>query len=112
MKFNDYPVAARVTARADMPSLSTPQARMLNWALGLSGETGELNDHIKKHIFHGHDLDIDYVVKELGDIMWYVANMAHEVDRSLESVADTNIDKLKNRYGGEFSIEASINREQ
>ena len=108
---NDYQVAARITARADMPQLSTPQMRMLNWALGL-GEVGELQNLVKKWLFHGHDQDRKEMINELGDIMWYVANMAQELDVSLEYVMQRNLEKLKGRYPEGFNPAASINRKE
>jgi NTP pyrophosphatase (non-canonical NTP hydrolase) len=82
------------------------------WALGLAGEAGEVADHIKKYIKHGHPLDRDRVKKELGDVLWYVAVMALELDIALEDVANANIEKLKARYPQGFSTEASLNRKE
>ena len=79
-------------------------------ALGLGGESGEVLDHIKKYYGHGHELDIDYLKKELGDILWYVAYMAEVLGLDLEDVAKCNIDKLTKRYPEGFSNEASKNR--
>jgi NTP pyrophosphatase (non-canonical NTP hydrolase) len=55
-----------------------------NYALGLDGETGELVDAVKKHVFHGHVIDKDYVKKEAGDILWYSSQLARlfEIDLS------------------------------
>ena len=83
---------------------------LVNVALGLTGEAGEFADHIKKVIYHGHDLDRVYVRKELGDILWYVAVGASLVDTDLSMIARINVDKLKARYPEGFSSEASINR--
>lgn len=79
-------------------------------ALGLSGETGEVNDHIKKYLGHGHKLDKEYITKELGDILWYIAYMADTLDISLEDIAKANIEKLAKRYPDGFSKERSLNR--
>lgn len=84
--------------------------RFCNWSMGLAGETGELIDLLKKHIFHRHRLDRQAAKKELGDILWYVALLAHELGYTLSDVAETNIQKLTARYGNGFSSEASINR--
>ena len=83
---------------------------ILNASLGLSGEVGELNDMIKKWIFHGHDLDIYHVQKEIGDIMWYVAMMCESFGLSLDGVMKANIDKLEARYPEGFNTELSKNR--
>jgi NTP pyrophosphatase (non-canonical NTP hydrolase) len=79
-------------------------------ALGLAGEVGEVVEHVKKHVGHGHSLDNNKVVKELGDVLWYVATLAAAVGASLEDVAKTNIEKLRTRYPDGFSVDASQNR--
>ena len=79
-------------------------------SLGLSGEVGELNDMIKKWIFHKSDMDITHAKKELGDIMWYVACMAKSFGWSLEEIMQLNIDKLKERYPDGFDTEKANNR--
>lgn len=106
MTLNEYQVQARRTANTVLPV----EARMTNWALGLCGEVGELADHIKKHVFHGHDLDMGAVVKELGDVLWYVSQLAAELGISLEEVARRNIEKLAARYPEGFDPERSVNR--
>lgn len=83
---------------------------LLNGALGLTGEAGEVSDMIKKHIFHGHDLNRGELVKELGDCAWYLALLCTAIDISLEEVLIANIEKLRNRYPEGFSESASINR--
>lgn len=83
---------------------------LLNGALGLTGEAGEVADMIKKHIFHGHDLTAEELVKELGDVCWYLALLCTAIDVSLEDVMAQNIEKLKKRYPDGFSEAASINR--
>ena len=52
--------------------------------MGLSGESGEIIDHLKKALFHGHALDEKELAKELGDLMWYVANFADAMGWELE----------------------------
>lgn len=80
------------------------------FALGLAGEAGEVCDLIKKHFGHGHELDVDKLKLELGDVLWYVAGLAHLLDLNLSEVAYANLDKLKKRYPQGFSHEASRNR--
>ena len=83
---------------------------LINGALGLTGESGEVADIIKKHVFHGHNLDKDEIIKELGDVCWYVALLSYAIDIPLEDILQKNIDKLKRRYPEGFSEESSINR--
>ncbi len=83
---------------------------MTNMCLGLAGESGELIDHIKNHVFHEHEIDREYVKAELGDIMWYVACLADVLEISLDDVSIGNIEKLEARYPTGFSEERSKNR--
>lgn len=89
---------------------------ILNASLGLSGEVGEVNDIIKKYMYHGHKLDDDTkekIILELGDVCWYVALMAWAIDKTkFEDVLNKNIEKLEKRYHGEFSTEKSVNRKE
>ena len=88
----------------------TEKQVMTNMCMGLAGESGELIDHIKKHVFHKHDLDREYVKAELGDIMWYVACLADTLEISLDDVCISNIKKLESRYPEGFDVDKSINR--
>ena len=83
---------------------------MLHLPFGLTGESGEVADLIKKHFGHGHVLDQDKLKKELGDVLWYLSQLAEQFGLELSDVAETNIDKLKKRYPDGFSEEASRNR--
>lgn len=85
---------------------------VLNGALGLSGESGEVADHIKKVRFQGHPLDTKVLANELGDIMWYVAIMAEGLGYSLDDIMEMNVEKLKKRYPNGFETERSINRDK
>lgn len=89
---------------------NTPMG-MANYALGLCGESGEVADHFKKHVFHGHELDRDEVLNELGDVLHYVAGLGSMVGLSLEEIAAFNLLKLEKRYPNGFSKNDSINRE-
>lgn len=104
---NDYQIAALRTANTD-----DPKDLILNGVLGLCGETGELADIVKKHLFQGHDLDKLHSAKELGDICWYVAIEAKGLGFTLEEIMLMNIEKLLERYPDGFDSEKSINREE
>lgn len=81
-----------------------------NYAMGLSGEAGEVTDLIKKELFHGHKEEPEKVLKELGDVLHYLSGLATMYGYTLDEVARTNIKKLSERYADGFSKEASINR--
>ena len=105
MKLNDYQTAALAFAATG----GTPLAVR---ALGLAGETGEVVDEIKKHIGHGHDLNVSKLRYELGDVLWYVAGLAQALGLTLEDVAAGNLEKLRARYPeGHFTRERSVNRQ-
>lgn len=67
-------------------------------AVGLGGETGEVLDIIKKEHRDNKPVDIKHLEEEIGDVMWYVANLCTIYGLSLEEVIQNNIKKLKERY--------------
>lgn len=81
---------------------------LANYTLGLVCEAGEVGDIIKKHLYHGHELDENKLKSELGDVLWYLGNICNVLDIKLEDVASKNIKKLKERYPNGFSQEDSI----
>lgn len=83
-----------------------------NGALGLCGESGEVIDLLKKHIFQGHELDKERMIEEVGDCLWYIAELATGLGVSLDEVAHRNIEKLKRRYPDGFDPERSIHRDK
>lgn len=85
---------------------------MLNYGLGISGEAGEVSDLIKKCFFHGHDDGNLELAKELGDVLWYISQIAREANLSLSAIAEGNIEKLQKRYPEGFSEHASVNRSE
>lgn len=106
MNFNEYQALASRTANDDGDLYE-----IANYGLGITGEAGEVADLIKKAVFHGHDIPVKDLKKELGDVLWYVSQLARVNGLSLENIAIANIEKLKKRYPDGFSQEASINRE-
>lgn len=88
----------------------TPTEQLTNAALGLAGESGEVADLVKKHLFQGHPLDLDSVIKEAGDCLWYVSLVATACGVTLEELAQRNIDKLMKRYPEGFSADKSLHR--
>jgi len=107
MNGNEYQEKALRTA-----SQTAEDDLILNGALGLSGESGEVADHIKKVRFQGHPIQKEMLANELGDIMWYVAIMAKGLGYTLDEVMEMNVDKLKRRYPNGFETERSLNRDE
>ena len=107
MTINEYQTAALRTAQTDK---LTARELLLNSALGLCGESGEVADLLKKYHFQGHNLDLDHVAKELGDISWYLAVGAYAIGYDLEKILQMNVDKLKARYPDGLSTDRSLHR--
>jgi|TARA_B110000977_G_C10738470_1_gene362009 NTP pyrophosphatase (non-canonical NTP hydrolase) len=64
--------------------------------LGLCGEAGEVAEKVKKQVRDGN-FNRHEVAKELGDVLWYLANLANDIGYSLSEVAAINVDKLQSR---------------
>ena len=106
MTGNDYQKLAMTTLN---PALSRHDV-LLNAVMGLCGESGEAIDLVKKHLHQGHPLDKQKLLKELGDIAWYLAEAAYALDTGLDAVLEGNIEKLKARYPEGFDVQRSIDR--
>lgn len=95
MTLNEYQQHALETA------IYPDERRIIYPTLGLTGEAGEVADKVKKVIRDGHEeftpekkLEI---VKEIGDVLWYCATLAHDLGYPLESIARMNVEKLRSR---------------
>lgn len=106
MTINEYQNLAMRTLN---PALSKKDV-LINGVMGLCGESGEAIDVVKKHLAQGHDLDREALIKELGDVAWYLAETAYALDVPLEEVLQRNIDKLKARYPEGFDTVKSVFR--
>ena len=88
--------------------------RLATAAVGLSAESGEFLEIVKKMVFQGKPWDEhnrEHLIIELGDVMWYVAQACMALDISFDEVIEGNIKKLEKRYpGGSFNIGDSENR--
>lgn len=82
----------------------------LHMTLGLVTEAGEIADVFKKHIAYNKDIDWVNVKEEIGDLMWYVANICNINGWDLREILDTNINKLIARYPNKFDTDKAINR--
>lgn len=105
---NEYQKEALRTASG----MSKEYPRILNGLMGLNGEAGECIDILKKAEFQGHAFDPMKMVDELGDVLWYVAQLATGLGVTLEYVAQHNVDKLLARYPDGFDSEKSIHRKE
>ena len=108
MTINEYQKLALTTLNKELGKKDV----LINGVMGLCGESGEAIDIVKKHLAQGHELDREHLIKELGDIAWYLAEAATALDLPLEQIFQENIDKLKKRYPEGFEVKKSIERTQ
>lgn len=88
----------------------TVNQQFLNGALGLAGESGEVADLLKKFAFQGHELPREKLIKELGDVRWYLELLCIQLCTTLAEVEHVNTVKLTTRFPSGFTKEASIRR--
>ena len=110
----DYPILAARLSELEVNGANVPQ--LLTAALGLTAESGEFTEVVKKIFLQGkpyNEENVFHMKRELGDIMWYVAQACMGLNISLDDIIEMNVDKLKSRYpGGEFDVHYSENREE
>ena len=90
--------------------------QLLTAALGLTAESGEFTEVVKKIMFQGkpyNEENVFHMKRDLGDICWYLAQACLALDTTFDEVLEMNVDKLKARYpGGEFDVHQSENRKE
>ena len=102
MKFNDYSTKA-ISTLTDKEShaYGDIDARLMSQVLGLSGEAGEVMEKFKKILRDKDgkisDDDRAAIIKELGDVLWYINSISHLLGSSLEEVSRKNNNKLLSR---------------
>ena len=105
MNFEEYRIAAQRTSNT-----AARHEKILNGAMGLAGEAGEVIDLVKKYMFQGHDIDLDKLIDEAGDCLWYLAELSVGLGVSLEDIAMRNVEKLWRRFPQGFDSVRSVNR--
>ena len=126
-KYLDFVAGVTSPASTDLTALlsritqldctdSADVARLLTAALGICAEGGEFTEVVKKIVFQGKPYTEDnrfHMKRELGDVMWYVAQACMSLDTTIDEIIEMNVDKLKARYpGGEFDVHYSENRQE
>lgn len=112
-KLKDFQSKAVSTAGRTVQMHGFIDTAVMN-ALGLAGESGEVVDTIKKVAYHSKPMSPELRVKllyELGDIMWYIANLAEALNSNLDEVCDMVIAKLKERYPDGFNEQRAEHRD-
>ncbi|AGN33653.1 MazG [Synechococcus phage S-IOM18] len=93
-----------------------PSERLLTASVGMCAEAGEFTEVVKKIVFQGKEPteeNLFHLKRELGDVMWYVAQACMGLGVSLDEIIEMNVEKLKARYpGGEFDVHYSENRQE
>lgn len=84
---------------------------LLHASLGITTESGELTDILKKYILYNKDIDVINFKEELGDLLWYIALACRHLDVSMEEIFAQNNAKLRARYGEKFTAHAALNRD-
>ncbi len=100
MKLSSYQTQALLTDRTPVSTNASADAARLIPLLGLAGEAGQLLTEFKKRLRDGpgHVLFVDHVSEELGDILWYVANLASKYGLDLDDIARQNLTKVASLY--------------
>ncbi|WP_057896683.1 nucleoside triphosphate pyrophosphohydrolase family protein [Liquorilactobacillus oeni] len=96
MEFDEYQKAATRTLYGNEQVLT-------NCALGLAGESGQLIDLVKNYTFKGQKLNREEMVHEMGDVLWYLSQIAAWADIPFDQVAQDNIETLNKRYPHGFA---------
>lgn len=97
MKFDDYQKQALTTAKFSDEELKD----IMHWVLGITGEAGEIAEKVKKIIRDKNGVftpeDKLELSKEIGDVLWYLATLAHQLDVPFSEIANGNLEKLASR---------------
>lgn len=115
--FDEYmQLAARTAPQGSERKLSQSRLQQINIDqllhahLGLSSESGEIADAIKKHVFYGKELDTDNLIEEIGDLLWYATLLLDAIGFTLSDAAALNIVKLRERYPSAFNMNDALER--
>lgn len=106
MTFDKYQTLARRTQNAELDR----DEKRLHALHGLASEVGEIHGIMQK-VYQGHRLDFSELEKEVGDLLWFVAELCDVYDWSMSDVAAENIEKLRKRYPEGFDADRSVHRE-
>lgn len=107
MTLREYQELARGTQNNEL-NFTEKESHALH---GLSGEVGEIHSLYQK-VYQGHALDYNKVIDEMGDLLWFISELADAICVSLDYVASHNIEKLRKRYPEGFSEYRSLHREE
>src|SRR5690606_6463844 len=85
----------QLETRRTRPAGESKVRALAHYALGLCEEAGELAGVIKKHVFYGQPIDRDALIKEAGDVLWYLASLLDTVDVELSGPLNRAVELAK-----------------
>lgn len=89
--------------------LTGTKVDLIHAAIGITSEAGEIADEIKKHVIYGAELNFDALLKELGDMEWYLQLLRNTIDVSRQEIIVLNMAKLNKRHPkGVFTLDAAL----
>jgi NTP pyrophosphatase (non-canonical NTP hydrolase) len=91
MDFDEYQKRAKETA------IYPENVKIIYTAMGLCGEAGEVANKVKKKMRGDSEIDKEDLAKEMGDVLWYISQLATDLDIRLDDIANHNIEKLSSR---------------
>ena len=107
MTFTEYQVAASRTIDIGM-SFKDMEDHALH---GMVAELGEIHSLYQK-VHQRHTIDVQHLKKEVGDLLWFIAEFCTACEWSMDEVASLNIQKLLERYPNGFEAERSLHRDE
>lgn len=107
MLANEY---QRLAARTINTNLSTIQVRRHSLH-GMVGEIGEIHSIYQKQ-YQGHDIDGEHLMKEVGDLLWFIAEYCTANHWDMGEIMQMNIDKLRARFPEGFEVDKSLHRKE
>ena len=107
MTMKEYQHSAQRTINENLDA----QEKMMHALHGMASEVGEIHGIYQKS-YQGHEIDGTELQKELGDLLWFIAEFCTAAEWDLGYIAYKNIEKLRKRYPEGFSAERSINRDE
>ena len=105
MTIREYQALAARTINQELTQIQLTDHALL----GLGSEVGEVMGLFQK-VYQGHVRSDEQTIKEMGDVLWFLAELATALGVELEDIARQNIDKLLGRYHDGFSADKSVNR--
>lgn len=105
MTGNEYQKLAAITINSNLDNIQ----QAVHALHGMVGEIGEIHSIYQK-FYQGHDISEDHLKKELGDLLWFIAEYCTALGWELEDIMQMNIDKLRARFPEGFEVDKSLHR--